>query len=55
LISENVTGLAPLVGLRVEFAFLALNIEDSDGAPARVIARVIDPENSGAAHGSGRP
>jgi kynurenine formamidase len=44
LISENVTGLTPLVGKRVEFAFLALNIEDSDGAPARVIARAIAPD-----------
>jgi kynurenine formamidase len=41
LISENVTGLAPLVNQRVEFAFLALNIEESDGAPARVLARPI--------------
>ena len=41
LIAENVTGLAPLAGQRVEFAFLALNIEESDGAPARVLARPI--------------
>jgi len=41
LISENVTGLAQLANQRVEFVFLALNIEDSDGAPARVMARPI--------------
>lgn len=41
LISENVTGLAHLANQRVEFVFLALNIEDSDGAPARVLARPI--------------
>jgi kynurenine formamidase len=47
LIAENVTGLAPLAGQRVEFAFLALNIEESDGAPARVLARPIQ-EQTGA-------
>jgi kynurenine formamidase len=41
LISENVTGLAQLANQRAEFVFLALNIEDSDGAPARVLARPI--------------
>ena len=39
LVAENLTGLAPLAGERVEFIFSALNIEDSDGAPARVLAR----------------
>jgi kynurenine formamidase len=41
LISENVRGTAALVGQRAEFMFLALNIEDSDGAPARVVGRPI--------------
>jgi kynurenine formamidase len=41
LISENVTGLQGLAGQRMEFVFLALNIKDSDGAPARVLARPI--------------
>lgn len=39
LISEHLTNLERISGLRIEAMFLALNIEDSDGAPARVIAR----------------
>ena len=42
LVSENVTGLAGLAGQRLEFVFVALNIRDSDGAPARVMARPIE-------------
>ncbi len=42
LIAEHVTNLAPLAGRRVETMFLGLNIEGSDGAPVRPIARVID-------------
>lgn len=42
LVSENLTGLAQLAGERVEFVFSALNIEESDGAPARVLARRIN-------------
>lgn len=42
LIAENVAGLDEFAGRRVEFAFLALNIRDSDGAPARVLARLIE-------------
>jgi arylformamidase len=34
LISENVTGFGPMANQRVELVFLALNIEESDGAPA---------------------
>ena len=45
LISENVTGLGPIANQRAEFAFLALNIEESDGAPARVLARPIREQN----------
>ena len=41
LIAENVTNLDDFSNQRVEFVFLALNIEDSDGAPARVLARPI--------------
>jgi kynurenine formamidase len=41
LISENVTNLDAFANQRAEFVFLALNIEDSDGAPARVLARPV--------------
>ena len=41
LIAENVTGLRPLAGRRVEAMFLALAIRGSDGAPARAVARVV--------------
>ena len=41
LVSENVCGLAGLAGQRLEFAFVALNIQESDGAPARVLARPV--------------
>lgn len=41
LVSENVTNLDTFSNQRVEFLFLALNIEESDGAPARVLARAI--------------
>ncbi len=42
LISEHVCNLKPLAGKRIEAMFLALNIEGSDGAPARVVARPVD-------------
>ena len=41
LISEQLTNLAALAGRRVDFMFCPLNICDSDGAPARVLARPI--------------
>lgn len=41
LVSEHVANLHLLAGCRVEFIFGALNIENSDGAPARVIARKL--------------
>ena len=41
LVSEHVTNLASLAGEAVEFMFLALNVKDADGAPARVLARKI--------------
>lgn len=39
LVSEHLTNHAELADRRAEFMFLALNISDSDGAPARVVAR----------------
>jgi kynurenine formamidase len=41
LICEHLRGHAPLSGRRAEFMFNALNIEGSDGAPARVLARAV--------------
>jgi len=41
LVAENVHDLTGLAGQRLEFVFLALNIQESDGAPARVLARPI--------------
>jgi kynurenine formamidase len=41
LVCEHLTGHAALAGKRVEFMFNALNIEASDGAPARVVARPL--------------
>ncbi len=42
LVSEHVRNLDSLARARAEFMFAALNIKDSDGAPARLIARKID-------------
>lgn len=42
LIAEHLTNLGSLSGQRVEIMFNALNIEGSDGAPARVLARKIN-------------
>ncbi len=39
LIAENVAGLGPLVGRRVEVVIGALAIRGSDGSPARIAAR----------------
>ena len=41
LICEHLRGHAALAGRRVEFMLNALNIEGSDGSPARVLARAI--------------
>ncbi len=41
LIVENLVGLAPLAGKRVEIVVLPLKVKDSDGAPCRVIARPL--------------
>ncbi|RUZ77963.1 cyclase family protein [Mesorhizobium sp. M7A.F.Ca.US.006.01.1.1] len=41
LICEHLTGHAALAGKRVEFMFGALPIRGSDGAPARVVARLV--------------
>lgn len=42
LVSEHLTNLATLVNGPAEFMFLALNVQDSDGSPARVLARKLD-------------
>jgi arylformamidase len=41
LICEHLRGHIPLSGRRAEFMLNALNIEGSDGAPARVLARAV--------------
>ncbi len=41
LVCEHLCNPRPLAGQRIEAMFLALNIEGSDGAPARVVARRI--------------
>lgn len=41
LVAEHVANLDRLEGGRAEFVFSALNIRDSDGAPARVLARGV--------------
>ncbi len=41
LIVENLVGLAPLAGKRVEIVVLPLKVKDADGAPCRVIARPL--------------
>jgi kynurenine formamidase len=41
LVCEHLRGHAALAGRRVEYVFNALNIEGSDGAPARVLARPV--------------
>jgi arylformamidase len=43
LICEHLIGHAALAGQRVEFNFAALPLIDGDGAPARVMARRIEP------------
>jgi arylformamidase len=42
LVSEHVRNLGSIAGKRIETIFLGLNIEEADGAPARVIARPAD-------------
>lgn len=42
LICEHLRGHAPLAGRHVEFMFGALPIAGSDGAPARVVARLVE-------------
>jgi kynurenine formamidase len=41
LVSEHLRNLEALSGERAEFMFLALNVQDSDGSPARVLARKL--------------
>jgi kynurenine formamidase len=42
LVCEHLTGHTSLAGHRCEFIFAALNIEGSDGAPARILGRTVD-------------
>lgn len=42
LIMENLFGLRPLAGQRIELNALPLPVRAGDGAPARVVARVLD-------------
>jgi kynurenine formamidase len=42
LIAENLTGLAPLVGRRLQVYALPIKIDQGDGAPARICAEVVD-------------
>jgi kynurenine formamidase len=46
LVAEHLANLRSLANRRVEVMFLALPIADSDGAPARVVARPL-PSNPG--------
>jgi len=41
LVSEHLTNLSTLADGHAEFMFLALNVQDSDGAPARVMGRKL--------------
>jgi kynurenine formamidase len=41
LVCEHITNLETLADNRAEFMFSALNIRNSDGAPARVLARAL--------------
>jgi arylformamidase len=41
LVSEHLTNVSSLPAGRAEFVFSALNIEGSDGAPARVLGRAL--------------
>lgn len=42
IIVENLNGLTPLIGHRIEFIALPLRIPGCDGSPVRALARVID-------------
>ncbi len=44
LVAEHLTNLDSLSGKRVEIVFGALNVNDSDGGPARVVAREIESQ-----------
>ena len=46
LIAEQLTNLGSLSGRRVEVVCNALNIAGSDGAPARILARTVDGNDS---------
>lgn len=42
LVAEHLTNLRSLAGHRIEAMFLPLSIRGADGAPARVVARMVD-------------
>lgn len=42
LVSEHLNNLSALAGARAEFMFMALNVREADGAPARVLGRLLD-------------
>jgi kynurenine formamidase len=46
LVGEHLTNLSALANQRVEVLFSPLNIDGSDGAPARVLARKVSAERS---------
>ena len=42
LIAENLTGLAPLVGKRLQVYALPIKVAEGDGAPARICVEVVE-------------
>jgi arylformamidase len=42
LIAENLTGLAPLVGRRLQVYALPIKIAEGDGAPARITVEIVE-------------
>ena len=42
LIAENLTGLASLVGKRLQVYALPIKIAEGDGAPARICVEIVD-------------
>ena len=42
LIAENLTGLAAVVGKRLQVYALPIKVADGDGAPARICVEIVD-------------
>jgi kynurenine formamidase len=42
LIAENLTGLAPLVGKRLQVYALPIKVAEGDGAPARICVEIVE-------------